>query len=298
MVCININNVFAVIFTDEEIAKQVEMIKKGGKKFLIINADDFGMSKNTNEGVIETFLHGILTSATVMMPTPQVQEVAEFQKKYPNADIGVHLTLTSEWKKYRWGPLAPKEKVQTLYETGTPYFWPDISSVKKNVDLQEAQIEIEHQIEYARELGINISHLDCHMGWCYLNDDFADIIFPYIEKYRLPHREVSPSRKRKLKGMGIKVIDNLVVGIQGNTYDDLKKSFISHLKKLPIGITEIYFHPACLSDEVPIDSGWEKRDWERRLLLDKDVMQVIKDEDIVLIGYRPLQIISSEFNHK
>lgn len=280
----------AVLFTEEEILKQTKIIKEGGRKFLIINADDFGLSSNTNRGVIETFLQGILTSATVMMPTPYVDEVAEFQKKYPQADIGVHLTLTSEWKNYRWGPLSSKEKVPSLLESGTPYLWPDAISVIKYVNPEEAKIEISAQIELAKKLGILITHLDCHMGWGYLSDELSDVVFPHLIENRFPYREVSPKRVRKLKREGIKVIDNLIMTVQGSTFEELKKSFISHLKKLPLGISEVFFHPAYPDKDIV--GGWEKRDWERKLLLDEEVKQVIKDEDIILIGYRPLQVLS------
>ncbi len=87
-------------------------------RILIINADDFGMCHDQNEGVIQGLTHGLFTSSTILVTCPWFEEAADFACRHPEADLGVHLTLTAEWDRYKWGPVLGRKAVPSLFNQG------------------------------------------------------------------------------------------------------------------------------------------------------------------------------------
>ncbi|HYA44617.1 MAG TPA: ChbG/HpnK family deacetylase, partial [Acidimicrobiales bacterium] len=80
-------------------------------RVLIVNADDFGMCHDENEATIEGLTRGPFTSSTILVTCPWFEEAADFARNRVGADLGVHLTLTSEWERYKWGPVLGKKAV-------------------------------------------------------------------------------------------------------------------------------------------------------------------------------------------
>jgi len=283
----------ALLFSDEEIVEQMEMIRSRKGRFLIINGDDFGMSNSTNIGMIQCFEEGILTSATIMMPCPAIEEAIAYKKREPRADVGLHLTLTNEWKSHHWGTVAPKDLVPSLYKTGTDQMWPAVLSVYKNARLPEARMEIHAQMNLAREMGLHFNHLDCHMGWYHYSPHLYRIVQEIAEKERLPIRVALPPRIRSLRSAGLWVTDRLDYTLNGVKKETLKDELIHWIRGLKEGITELVWHPAHLNDELrSITATAEARDMQRAVLLDPEVKAAIDSEGIILIGYEPLRRLS------
>src|SRR6478735_4195228 len=110
-------------------------------KLLILHADDIGVAHSENAASFDALDKGAVNSGSIMMPTPWVTEVAEYAKKHPNADLGLHLTLTSEWNTYRWGGLAPRDQVTSLYDAdGT--FPRSTDTVAKRARMDEVEREL------------------------------------------------------------------------------------------------------------------------------------------------------------
>lgn len=293
-----------IIFTEEEVAEHVRILREEGRyarRFLIINADDFGMCPDMNAAIIETFQYGILTSATLMMPAPGVYEAVEFLKENPRAAVGLHLTLTSEWENYEWGPVLPPKEVPSLLEPETEYFWPEIWPLLLRANTEEVKKEIEAQVALAHEMGVNFTHFDSHMGWSNLDfivcNRMFNTILPIVERERVPIREPLPLRRWQLEEAGIWTIDRINFAV---TLDPplvrQRARFIHALRNLPYGITEINFHPARDSEKLrKIMPDWQFRVNERELLLCEEIKQIIEEEEIVLISYEPLKILSREF---
>jgi predicted glycoside hydrolase/deacetylase ChbG (UPF0249 family) len=140
-------------------------------KVLILHVDDVGMSWDSNEGAIQATQKGVANSFSVMMPCPWVPAVLQFLKEHPTADAGLHLTLTSEWDQYRWGPVAGRPAVPGLVDS-VGAMWPTVEAVAKHATPDEVYTEIKAQLERARTAGFEPTHLDSHMGTLFATPEF------------------------------------------------------------------------------------------------------------------------------
>src|SRR3954465_4180681 len=154
-------------------------------KLLIIHADDLGAAHSADAASFDALDKGAISSASIMIPTPWVGEVAAYARAHPNADLGLHLTLTSEWQTYRWGSVESKDKVQSLLDSaGT--FPSETAPVTAKAKSVEAERELRAQIERALALGIHPTHLDSHMGALFTSNDLIATYIKVAHHYRLP----------------------------------------------------------------------------------------------------------------
>jgi chitin disaccharide deacetylase len=144
-----------------------------GARVIILHVDDVGMSWDSNQGAIQATEKGVATSMSIMMPCPWVPGFVHYMKEHPNVDAGLHLTLTSEWKDYRWGPLSGKPKVPGLVDAEGA-LWSSVEEVMKNATADEVETEIRAQLERARSLGFTPTHLDSHMGTLFAKPEFME----------------------------------------------------------------------------------------------------------------------------
>jgi predicted glycoside hydrolase/deacetylase ChbG (UPF0249 family) len=137
-------------------------------KLLIVHADDLGMAHSINMASIKGLESGLVSSASIMIPCSWLPEIAAYARAHPEADLGLHLTLTSEWSLYRWGPVLAKERVPSLLDS-SGYLYPTETEAAAHIDPKEAEAEIRAQIARARALGIPTDAPDSHMGTLYQN---------------------------------------------------------------------------------------------------------------------------------
>jgi predicted glycoside hydrolase/deacetylase ChbG (UPF0249 family) len=143
--------------------------------YLVIRTDDAGMSHSVNmalERLIET---GLPVSVSVMFPTPWYQETVEILKRHPAVSVGIHLTLNSEWKNYRWGPVSGRSAVPTLVDADGYFFQSAEALYRNHPDLQEIEKELRAQIERAQRSGLKIDYVDYHMGTALRYPEFRDV---------------------------------------------------------------------------------------------------------------------------
>ena len=271
---------------------------KATDKILIINVDDVGNSHAANAAVIDSMENGLATSSTIIVPGPWFPEIAAYAKGRPNSDFGVHLAHTSEWKTLKWGPVASKTEVPGLVDP-QGYLWPDIASVYKNSTPEQAYIEARAQIRKALAAGIDVTHLDSHMGTLQYNEAYFQIYRRLAKEFNLPLRMGSQEllaaqggghQRGQLDSDGTIYPDYLIHGDRkpGESIRDYWKRSIGALKP---GVTELYIHASVAGDEIKnITNSWEDRAAEYELFTkDPEVRRILETQGVKRIGYRALR---------
>lgn len=151
---------------------------------LIAHIDDVGMCHGANAAFVDLFGKGFVTSGSVMVPCPWFPEMAEIAKGRPDFDLGVHLTLTSEWTGYRWAPISTASRASGLIDDDG-YMWRDVPALRARLDPAAAEEELRAQIERALASGIDPTHLDTHMGAAAV-PELLEIYLRLGRDYRLP----------------------------------------------------------------------------------------------------------------
>ncbi|WP_442602528.1 polysaccharide deacetylase family protein [Paenibacillus sp. KN14-4R] len=281
------------------------------ERLLIVNADDYGMCHTNNLAIQELLLSGAVSSATLMVPCPWAKEAAVFSRNHSHLDVGIHLTFTSEWPLYKWGPVTRDDSVYTLVTHEG--FFPETSfELETHADAAHVRKEIFNQIEQAIAWGVDPTHLDIHMGSLYgltTGKDFLETVFEACQYYELPLRlprrfvgvhllsQVALLAKKRIRSAeekGIMIIDDLYqlpFAPQANeTYEDVKQQMMAIIRGLNPGISEILIHPSTITSELDAIMPYAaKREMEKQLFLDTDIQDLIAAEGIKRISYRQLR---------
>jgi len=267
-------------------------------KLLIVHADDLGMSHSVNAATIKAFESGLVNSGSIMVPCPWFPEIATYARANPQADLGLHLTLTSEWTSFRWGPVTSKDRVSSLLDK-TGYFYLTESEAASKADPKEVEIEIRAQIERAKAFGIQPTHLDSHMGTLYQNKALFEVFLRVAREYKLPVRiaktwfaraDFLPSTLNPDDVFIDRILDiNPTV-----TPNDWAKFYSDAIRKLEPGVTEIVIHLAyddaemrgASHDHPDWGAAWRQRDLD--YFTSDAFRQLLKDQQIKLITWRDL----------
>ena len=271
----------------------------GTDRLLIINGDDAGMCQAANAATIECLETGLMTSATVMVPCPWFPALADYARSHPRLDLGIHLAHTAEWKFYRWGPVAPRDQVPGLVDPDG-YLWRSIEEVYAHSSPDEALIEGRAQVRKALAAGIDVTHLDSHMGTLQYDPRYMETYLQLAVEFDLPVRMASQSTLEKFKQptlrtrfaeRGILFPDEFVYEELSEEPKDVKGFWLRVLGNLKPGVTELYIHAAEPTDELKAITGsWKTRGEEyAAFATDADVRRAIETAGIIRIGYRPLR---------
>jgi hypothetical protein len=272
---------------------------KATDRLLIINGDDTGMCHSANVATIDALDNGLLTSATIMVPCPWFTEIVRYAKSKPNADLGVHLDHTAEWQVYRWAPLLSRKDVPGLFDEDG-YMWHGVEQVYSHAKASEAKAEAEAQIQRALKAGIDVTHIDSHMGTMQYNAAFHKAYIELARKYDLPLRMGSqetyekagfPNIRRDAEAAGLVFTDRLIHEERPAQGETRKDFWLRMIRELKPGITELYIHASTPTDEAKAISGsWQARATDYELFTrDPDIRKAIEDGGIIRIGYRALR---------
>ncbi|HEY8413777.1 MAG TPA: polysaccharide deacetylase family protein [Pyrinomonadaceae bacterium] len=267
-------------------------------KLLIVHADDLGMAHSVNVATIKAFESGLVTSGSIMVPCPWLPEIAAYARANPQADLGLHLTLTSEWTQFRWGPVAPRDRVASLLDNNG-YFRLTETEAAKYADPKEVEMEIRAQIERAKALGIVPTHLDSHMGTLYQNKALFEIFLRVAREQKLPVRVAKAWFTRadflpELLTPNDVFIDRVLDINPSVAPQDWASFYTDALRKLEPGVTEVVIHLAyddaemrgATSDHPAWGAAWRQRDFE--FFTSDAFRKVLAENNIKLITWREL----------
>lgn len=271
-----------------------------GTKLLILHADDLAMSHSENQASFEGLFSGAVNSASIMIPCPWLPEVASFAKGFPKADLGLHLTLTSEWKHYKWGPAAPRGVVSSLVDS-LGYFHDNCATLVANARPDEVEIELRAQIEKAKAMGINPTHLDSHMGCLFFTtSEFLQIYLKLGREYQIPTmlgRDLL-AQIPAAKGIVLTEKDIVVDRILTASPEDYKSGMAAYyertLRDLQPGVSVLLMHLAYEGPEMQgvsyehpdWGSAWRQADFD--FFSSETCKQILGEEGIQLVTWREL----------
>ena len=266
-------------------------------RLLIIHADDFGMSHTVNRAISESLEKGWVTSASILVPCPWFPEVARWAKAHPDADLGIHLALNSEWNDFRWGPVRSKDKVPSLLD-GQGYLPLDTPEVREHAKIPEVETELRAQIERAQAFGIHISHLDAHMGTAVSTPDLLNVFLRMGHAYHLPELLVRPSPGQMASGVNPPAEEILVdqvmemePGVDAAHWLEWYEKTLAPLKP---GVYQLIVHLAYDDDEMR-GATWDHPDWgaawrqqDLNMVKSAEFQKFLKDQGFVLVTWKEL----------
>ncbi|MEF9893033.1 polysaccharide deacetylase family protein [Anaerorhabdus sp.] len=263
-------------------------------KYLIVNADDFGMCHAANEAINDLVKHGCIQSTTMIMNAPWILEAIQMAKNFENCSVGVHITHTSEWDTYRWRALTNNNRLKD--DQG--YFYHFTKDCLKAAQVSDLVMEAEAQIQYAKQLGVTISHIDNHMktfidapkayldlaiahhvGCRFSRNDYSKDLVEYADKNQIPVTDYLNPNSAKFPN-------------DRESIESMKESYRKMLENLPEGITEFFTHPAMESDELKaIAPDWKVRVADYEFFKSEEFKEICKKENIQVISYWDKEIM-------
>jgi len=267
-------------------------------KLLIVHGDDLGMAHSVNTATIKAFETGLVNSGSIMVPCPWLSEIAAYARANTRADLGLHLTLTSEWTNFRWGPVSSRDRVTSLLDKDG-YFYLTETEAAAHADPKQVEMEIMAQIERARALGIQPTHLDSHMGTLYQNKALFELFLRVARSQKLPVRVAKAWFARadflpSVLSQDDVYIDRILDINPTVAPKDWAKFYSDAIRKLEPGVTEIVIHLAyddsemqgATSNHPDWGAAWRQRDFE--FFTSDAFRKLLQENQIKLITWREL----------
>jgi predicted glycoside hydrolase/deacetylase ChbG (UPF0249 family) len=275
-------------------------------KVVIIHTDDIGMCHASVQAFKDLWEFGTITSGAVMVPCPWFPATAQMCRENPEMDMGVHATLNAEWENYRWGPVSTRDQLSGLMDA-EGYFNQWNEAVYQNAKPEAVAVEVNMQIERALAAGIDVTHVDSHMGTI-MNPKFIQSYIQSAASRLLPNmlprvnatgmdmmgigeeelQSYAPIM-HQLESQGVPMLDG-IFSMPLEHADDhigLAKKLLS---ELPVGISHFIFHPSVDTPELrAICPDWQARVANYNAFMSDELKDFIKSSDIKLIGYRQIR---------
>lgn len=277
-------------------------------RLVIIHSDDIGMCHASVQAFKDLWAFGTITSGATMVPCPWFPAVAQMCRENPVIDMGVHATLNAEWESYRWGPLSTRDPASGLLDAdGYFHQWQD--AVYQNAKPEAVEMEVNAQIERALAAGIDVTHVDSHMGTI-LSPLFIQSYIQAAASRLLPsmlprltakgidmmgvgeqERLVYAPIVDMLEAMGVPMLEGLLSMQLNEPNESIQIETAKELLgDLPEGITHFILHPSIDTAELrAIAPDWESRVANYRVFMSDELKKFIEGQDIKLIGYRQIR---------
>jgi hypothetical protein len=272
----------------------------------ILHTDDIGMCQASVAAFADLWEFGVITSGAIMVPCPWFLEAAAYARANPNADLGVHLTLTSEWKTYRWGPISTRDVASGMIDA-EGYFFAKAAEAREKGDPAMVQQEMTAQIQRAINMGITPTHIDTHMGTV-AHPKFISSYIQLSLHHRLPamiarldesgYQKVGLDPQTaamaarmviELEKNGFPLLDQ-ITGMPLDTPENRLERTIQALKELSAGITHFIIHPSKDSPELrAITPDWACRVADYQTFQSPQLSAAIKNMGLYTIGYKAIK---------
>lgn len=267
-------------------------------RLLIIHADDFGMSHSVNRATIDALTNHWITSASILVPCPWFPEVVRFARSHPDADLGIHMAVNSEWTTFRWGPVSGRDVVPTLLDADG--YLPLLEEhVVRQAKPEEVERELRAQVDRARAAGVNLTHLDSHMATLFRSPALFDVYRKMGTTYKLP---LLLERRGERGGDAASfetnsrdaLVDRVVSISPGVSPADWASAYEKMLAPLPPGVYQLIVHLGYDDDEMrgatadhpDWGAAWRQQDLD--LVKSERFRKFLADQKFVLIGWREL----------
>ena len=270
-------------------------------KLLILHADDLGAAHSVNAASLDALDKGAISSASVMIPTPWIAEVAAYARTHPNADLGLHLTLNAEWETYKWGSVESKDKVPSLLDSAG-VFPNETAPVAARAKADEVERELRAQIDRALALGIRPTHVDSHMGALFATPELIATYIKVARAYRLPFLALRGDPRSPPPFLTEKdvVLDTVVIAGPEVPRDQWKAFYLNAIAGLKPGLTEMIVHlgyddaelRAVTVNHEPYGSAWRQRDYD--VVMSPEFRKALKDNKVILVTWRDLHRVAQQ----
>jgi predicted glycoside hydrolase/deacetylase ChbG (UPF0249 family) len=273
---------------------------------VIIHTDDIGMCQASVEAFAELDAAGIISSGAVMVPCPWFPSAADYARLHPQADLGVHLTLTSEWQTYRWGPVSTRDPASGLLDE-QGYFYAQTGPAQEHADPVAVEAELDAQVARAVQAGIVPTHVDTHMGTV-AHPKFMRAYVQLAMKFGVPamifrldeagwraagleaeFARTAAGLVQQLEASGLPLLDAMG-GMELDTDADRLERTQQALSDLKPGVTHFIIHPSRDTPELrAITPDWRCRVADYQDFLNDELRQHVRKLGLHVIGYRALK---------
>lgn len=275
---------------------------------VVIHTDDIGMCHASVQAFKDLWAFGTITSGAVMVPCPWFPSVAQMCRENPEVDMGVHATLNAEWEAYRWSPLSTRDQASGLLDADG-YFHQWHQAVYDNARADSVEAEVNAQIERALAAGIDVTHVDSHMGTI-MSPLFIQSYIQAAASRQLPsmlprldakgvdimgisenERNAYEPIMHMLLASGVLMLEGILSMPLDEPHSEVQMEIAKHLLgDLPVGITHFVLHPSIDTAELrSIALDWESRVANYNIFMSDELKGFIESEDIKLIGYRQIR---------
>lgn len=280
-------------------------------RLVLFHADDVGMCHGANRAYLDLAAAGMLKAGSVMVPCPWSPEILHAGRDNPSLDLGVHITLTSEWEGYRWGPISTRDRATGLIDD-EGWLYSRVAPLLPGMNTDAAVVEMRAQVERARTLGLDFTHIDAHMGAAVtppLIQHYVELGFTYNVPVLIPRNvdeytvDLGQARADEtdwhaftsaIEARGMPLVDTFRItpGYDMGTEGGRVELYEVVLRALPPGITYFSLHPNASGDIeaiVPDYAHW--RTFEHEYFRSQRLRDLLAEEGITPIGYREIRAV-------
>ena len=278
-----------------------------GDKLLIIHADDIGMSRSVNKASFKALKKGYANSGSVMMPCDHVSAVGLFAVENPAIDLGLHLTVTSEWRDYKWnGVLNPVETPSLINKKGA--FPENTKQFVLNAKPLELKRELQAQIDLSKSIGISPTHIDSHEGALFFNEELFKVYLELGEENKLPvfvPKMVAVHFDKNFpKPENVVVIENFYMAQKGIKHEQWEGFYLDILNNLKPGLSQLIVHLGYDDNEMrsisvghpDFGSKWRSLDYD--IISSEKFRSALEDNKIKLVTWKEIRDVLYPFISK